>query len=123
MRTLLHHEVLLAAVAMQFLTRWPIRLPVRPTSEGADCAGGSWDERWLGQCVRHFPAVGGLIAAVEIDCELLGVDGWQIEGKRRSVDHGCGVPLRRKHARLSTVCYAISTAYGTATALFFKPDA
>ena len=61
MRTLLHHEVLLAAVAMQFLTRWPIRLPVRPTSEGADCAGGSWDERWLGQCVRHFPAVGGLI--------------------------------------------------------------
>ena len=36
--------------------------------------------------------VGGLVAAVEIDCEFLAADGWQIEGKRRIVGHGgCGV--------------------------------
>ena len=50
---------------------------------------------------RQKAAVRRLVAAVEIDCELLGTDGWQSEGKRRSVDHGCGVPLRRRHARLN----------------------
>ena len=44
--------------------------------------------------------VRGLVAPVESNCELLGADGWKIEGKRRSIGHGCGVPLRRKHARL-----------------------
>jgi hypothetical protein len=37
--------------------------------------------------------VGGLIAACEIDCELLARDGWKIEGKKRIVIHGgvaCG---------------------------------
>lgn len=49
------HELRLLAVALQFLTRWPVRLP-----------GGNslaWDERWLTDCVRQFPAVGVLIGA------------------------------------------------------------
>ncbi len=77
----------------------------------------------LGRPQRQQAAVRGLVAAIEIDCEFLGTDGWQIEGKRRSVVHGCRVPLRRRHARLATVCYADSTAYATATAQFLKPDA
>jgi hypothetical protein len=31
--------------------------------------------------------------------------------------------LRRRHARLATVCYAISMIYATATGQFLKPDA
>jgi len=32
--------------------------------------------------------IGGLVAAVEIHCEFLGADRWQVEGKRRIVVHG-----------------------------------
>lgn len=49
------HELRLLAVAMQFLTRWPVWLPASATA--------SWDERWLTDCVRHFPAVGALLGA------------------------------------------------------------
>lgn len=49
------HELRLLAVAMQFLTRWPVRLPASATA--------TWDERWLTDCVRHFPAVGALLGA------------------------------------------------------------
>ena len=47
------HELRLLAVAIQFLTRWPVRLPAS--------AAATWDERWLTDCVRHFPAVGALL--------------------------------------------------------------
>lgn len=49
------HELRLFAVALQFLTRWPVRLPVN--------AAAAWDERWLTDCVRHFPAVGAVLGA------------------------------------------------------------
>jgi len=49
------HEMRLLTVALQFLTRWPVRLP------GSNHV--AWDERWLTDCVRHFPAVGMLIGA------------------------------------------------------------
>ena len=49
------HELRLLAVAIQFLTRWPVRLPAS--------AAAAWDERWLTDCVRHFPAVGALLGA------------------------------------------------------------
>lgn len=52
---MLWHELRLLAVALQFLTRWPVRLPGAATT--------TWDERWLTDCVRHFPAVGALIGA------------------------------------------------------------
>ncbi len=77
----------------------------------------------FGQPQHQQTRVGGLIAAVEIDCEFLASNRWQIEGKRRSVGHGRGVPLRRRHARLATVCYVISTIYATANAEFLMPDA
>lgn len=51
----LMHELRLIAVALQFLTRWPVRLPAS--------AHAAWDERWLTDCVRHFPAVGALIGS------------------------------------------------------------
>lgn len=57
MREQLRREVLLAAVALQFLTRWPIRLPIQRGSSD----GPAWDDRWLAVCVRHFPAVGAMI--------------------------------------------------------------
>lgn len=49
------HELRLLAVAIQFLTRLPVRLPAS--------AAATWDERWLTDCVRHFPAVGALLGA------------------------------------------------------------
>jgi adenosylcobinamide-GDP ribazoletransferase len=48
-------ELRLIAVALQFLTRWPVRLPASTTA--------AWDDRWLSDCVRHFPAVGALLGA------------------------------------------------------------
>ena len=38
--------------------------------------------------------IGRLGAAVEIYCEFLALDGWQVEGEQRIVGHGgCGVGL------------------------------
>jgi hypothetical protein len=54
----------------------------------------------FGRPEQQQACIGRLVAAVEINCEFLPRHGWQDEGKRRSVGHGCGVPLRRKHARL-----------------------
>lgn len=41
-------ELLLFAVALQFLTRLPVRLP-------------RWEDDWLNRCVRYFPVVGALV--------------------------------------------------------------
>lgn len=79
------------------LVMHPCRIaPVRQrSSQPRDDAGPL-----LGRPQQQQACVRGLVAPVEGNCELLALDGWQIEGKRRSVGHGCGVPLRRKHARL-----------------------
>ena len=58
----------------------------------------------LGRAQQQHARIQRLIAAIEINCELLAANRWQVEGKRRSVDHGRGVPLRRRHACLATVC-------------------
>ena len=48
-------------------------------------------------------AIGGLVAAVKIDCEFLAADRWQVEGKRRIVGHGgCGAGLIREATRRNT---------------------
>jgi len=56
-------------------------------------------EPLLGSPEQQHAGVRRLVATVEIDCELLPGDGWQIEGKRDSLRHGRGVPLRPRHAR------------------------
>src|SRR5277367_3099947 len=39
-------------------------------------------------------AIGGLVAAVKINCEFLTADRWKVEGKQRIVGHGgCGARL------------------------------
>jgi adenosylcobinamide-GDP ribazoletransferase len=43
-------ELLLFAVALQFLTRLPVRLP-------------RWQDDWLNRCVRYFPLVGAIVGA------------------------------------------------------------
>ena len=48
----LSREVRLVAVALQFLTRLPV-----PSFE-------RWDDRWLNDCVRHFPLVGLLVGSI-----------------------------------------------------------
>lgn len=48
------HELRLLAVALQFLTRWPVTLP-------GTAAAATWDERWLRDCVRHFPVAGAAV--------------------------------------------------------------
>ncbi len=77
----------------------------------------------LGGTQRQHITVRRLAAAVAIDCELLGTGGCQVERKRRSVVHGCGVALRCRHARRAVVFYAISPGYATASAQFLEPDA
>ena len=49
---------------------------------------------------QQYARIRRLVTAVEINCELLARDGWQIEGHWCYIGHGgCGVPLRRMHAR------------------------
>src|SRR5215468_3250765 len=49
------------------------------------------------------PAIGGLISSVEINCEFLTTDGWQIEGEQSSFGHdGCGGREYAKHLVLTT---------------------
>src|SRR5215472_8307783 len=49
------------------------------------------------------PAIGGLISSVEINCEFLATDGWQIEGEQSSFGHdGCGGREYAKHLVLTT---------------------
>lgn len=45
----LGHEARLVLVAVQFLTRVPVRIPLRE---------GRFDPAWLHACARHFPLVG-----------------------------------------------------------------
>jgi adenosylcobinamide-GDP ribazoletransferase len=45
------NELRLVLVALQFLTRLPVRL-------------NGWDDRWLNQCVRYFPLVGALVGCL-----------------------------------------------------------
>ena len=56
----------------------------------------------LGTAQQQQPRIGRLVATVEIDCEFLACDGWQIEGKRRSVHHGCGARWLNAAPRLDT---------------------
>lgn len=48
----LRHELRLLAVALQFLTRLPVRAPA------------PWQPQWLSDCVRHFPAIGLLVGSI-----------------------------------------------------------
>ena len=55
------------------------------------CKPPAHTERALLFSQQQQPAIGGLVAAVKINCELLAADGWKVEGKRRIVEHGgCG---------------------------------
>jgi hypothetical protein len=53
----------------------------------------------FGLAQQEQATVRGLAAAIEIDCELLAMDGWQVERERLIVVH-CGVALGRdaKHS-------------------------
>lgn len=48
----LHHEARLVLVAVQFLTRLPVRIPLQD---------GRFDPAWLHACARHFPLVGAVV--------------------------------------------------------------
>jgi hypothetical protein len=69
-------------------------------------------------------AVGGLIAALEINCELLALDGWQVERQRRIVNHGgCGVAVIREHLVSTPICYAILATCATVASTSLMPGA
>ena len=57
----------------------------------------------LGLPQQQKSGIGGLVSSVEINCEFLTLDGWQIEGERRSFGHGgCGAARIREALRLDT---------------------
>lgn len=58
------HELRLAALALQFLTRLPV-----PRSVGFEPA-------WLNACTRHFPLVGGLVGAMGAVVLLAALQLW-----------------------------------------------
>lgn len=56
-------ELLLLGVALQFLTRLPLRLP-------------RWQDEWLNHCVRYFPLVGALVGALSGGALWLAAQLW-----------------------------------------------
>jgi hypothetical protein len=57
---------------------------------------------------------GGLIASVEIYCDFLAVNGWQVEGKRSIFGHGgCGALRLHEAVRLNTdlLCETATSRY------------
>jgi hypothetical protein len=78
----------------------------------------------LGLTQQQQTAVRGLAAALEINCELLAMNGWQVEPEGLIVVHG-GVALAwdAKHFVWTTNCYSIPTTCATPLSPFHKPDA
>jgi hypothetical protein len=56
----------------------------------------------LGATQQQHAGVRRLVAAIEIDCEFLGANRWQLEGKWRSVGHGCGARWYNAARRINT---------------------
>src|SRR4029077_12089063 len=60
-------------------------------------------ERALLCSQQQKAAIGGLVASIKINCELLAADRWKIEGKRHIVGHGgCGGRQLRVAIRRNT---------------------
>jgi hypothetical protein len=63
---------------------------------------------------QQQPGIRGLIASVEIYCEFLTVNGWQVEGKRSIFGHGgCGALRLHEAVRLRTdlLCESATPRY------------
>ncbi len=56
----------------------------------------------LGATQHQKARVGRLVAAIEIDCEFLGSNRWQVERKWLSFGHGCGARWWNAARRLDT---------------------
>ena len=56
----------------------------------------------LGATQQQHAGVRRLVAAIEIDCKFLSSNRWQLEGKWRSVGHGCGARWWKAARRLDT---------------------
>jgi len=76
----------------------------------------------LRRAQKQQAAIGGLGAAVEIYCEFLAADGWQIEGERRIAGHGgCGVGLMgARQCDWTLICYVNRPLRATAAAKFLR---
>ena len=73
---------------------------IAPVADSAGQPTGN-PEAALGRPQQQQTAVRGLVAAVEIDCEFLTRDGWQIEREQPIVGHGgCGSGWAREADRL-----------------------
>jgi len=56
----------------------------------------------LGFSQQQQTSIGRLVATLKINCELLAVHRWQVEGKQRILGHGgCGAGLIREATRRS----------------------
>jgi hypothetical protein len=65
------------------------------------------------------PGIGGLIASVEIYCDFLAVNGWQVEGKRRIFGHGgCGALRLHKQFDSTPICYVNRALRATVAAKY-----
>src|SRR5680860_665059 len=62
---------------------------IAPVPQGSSKPGNDAG-LFLGAAQQQHAGVRRLVAAIEIDCEFLGANRWQLEGKWRSVGHGCG---------------------------------
>jgi hypothetical protein len=81
-------------------------------------------KRAVGLPQQKQAAVRGLAAALEIDCELLALNSWKIEGKQRSFGSWwCGAGVGTRSTRLATNCYAFPTTSATPLNNCLKPDA
>src|SRR5580693_8844952 len=68
-------------------------------------------------------AIGGLVAAVKINCEFLAADRWKIERKQRIVVHGgCGGALMHIAVRRDTDLLRESRSWRYSRRKIIRPD-
>jgi hypothetical protein len=83
----------------------------------------AYTERALRLSQQQNATIGGLVAAVEINCEFLTADRWKVEGKRRIVGHGgCGAGLIRKALCLDNDLLRESRSWRYSRRKFLRPD-
>ena len=63
------------------------------------------------------------MSTVEINCELLAPDGWQIEIGEHIVGHGgCGARVELQQIASTTNCYVNPMLYAISASLFAAPS-
>src|SRR5271165_4897456 len=83
----------------------------------------AYTDRALRLSQQQNATIGGLVAALKINCEFLAADRWKVERKQRIVGHGgCGGALMQMAIRLNTDLLRESRSWRYSRRKILRPD-